>query len=350
MRSPEYYADNDVETRLGVRALALDAQRRLVALDSGEELGFGKLLLSTGASPRPLPVPGANLPGVHYLRSLADAEKLRKEIVPGRRAVIIGGGFTGAEVADALADKGLRVTVIDVVQTIWAPAFGEPVGAFFQNKLEDVGVRVLTPVHVQAIDGHGRAQRVVTREGHVLDCDFVIASVGVVPRTDLAESAGLAVDNGIMVDDKLESSVEGIFAAGDNARFHSTLCGASMRMEHWPVAVRQGTVAASNMLGMGRTFDDVPHLFSDLCHHRLDYVGCPAKWDEVTLRWYSEERFIAFYSAQGRVMAAALVNDGPEIRVCRELVRPKGRRHDLNALSDPEVALADYVAAMPASD
>lgn len=217
IRPAKLFQDRCIEVLLGTRAVRLNAEAQSVMLNTGEEVSYEKLLLSTGASPRRLPVPGAELPGVYYLRTLADADALREEIATGRKAVIIGGGFIGAEVAASFVQHGMKVSIVDLAETLWAHLFGEEIGRVFHEGLQKRGVEILTPVHGESIEGEGRVRKVVTQEGHALDCDLVVVGIGVNPETELAEAAELSVDDGILVDEYLESSRPGIFAAGDNA-------------------------------------------------------------------------------------------------------------------------------------
>lgn len=340
LHPPKFYEDQSIEVMLGTRAVALDVQKKLVTLDTGEELAFDKLLLATGAAPRVLPLPGSELGGVYYLRSLADSEVIRAEAVAGRRAVIIGGGFIGTELAASLTILGVKVTIVDVVETIWAHLFGKDLGGFFHEGLQKRGVSLLTPVHVHRIEGEGRVQRVITQEGHVLPCDFVVVGVGVRPEARLAELGGLQVDNGIVVDEYLETSARGVFAAGDNARFYSPVFGARMRIEHWEVAGQQGGTAALNMLGQRKPYDQVPYFFSGLFDLWLEFVGHAPQWDRLVVRRHGPEKFTAFYCQGPQVRGALLVNNSRELKLCRDMVQRRAPVSDLTALEDPGNDLA----------
>ena len=344
LRPAKTYQDQGIHLRLGVRAVGLDPRKRTVALETGEEVSFQRLLLATGAAPRRLPLPGADLPGVYYLRTLADAEALRREMAPGRQAVLIGGGFIGAEAAASFTQQGLKVVIVDIVPTLWAHLFGEELGRFFHQGLGRRGVTILTPAHVQAIEGAGRAQRVLTQEGHVLPCDFVVVGVGVRPETGLAEAAGLGVENGILVDEHLETSEPGIFAAGDNARFLSPLFMTRLRIEHWDVAAGQGETAAWNMLGQKRPYDQVPYFFSGLFDLWVEYLGYGPAWDRTVLRRFGPEQFTAFFLRGQVVQGALLVNNSKELAPCRELIK-RGEPLEAPArLADTTLDLAPILA------
>ncbi|MSQ22043.1 MAG: FAD-dependent oxidoreductase [Dehalococcoidia bacterium] len=343
LHPPKFYDDQGIEMKIGATAVSLDTGRRTVTLESGEEISFEKLLLATGASPRKMLVPGSELPGVYYLRTLADAEAIRQEIAPGQKAVIVGGGFIGAELAASLTQDGVETTIIDTSQTIWANLFGQAIGRFSHEALQERGVTVLAPAHVQGIEGDGKAQRVVTQEGQVAPSDFVIIGIGAVPETGLAQAAGLKVDNGIVVNEYLETSEPGIFAAGDSASFFSPLYGAQMRIEHWDVAYQHGVTAAQNMLGQSKAFDQVPSFFSGMFDIWLDFLGHAPKWDQLDIRKFDQGRFSAFYSQPPHIKGALLVNNGQELQKCKELIRRQVAIGDFGRLRDTSVDLASYV-------
>jgi len=345
LRRPDFYQQQGIQVRLGTRAVGLDPARRTVTLDSGQELTYQRLLLATGAVVRRLPIPGADLPGVYYLRTLADSEALRQEKERSRRAVIIGGGFIGAEVAASLTQAGLEVTVVDVVPTIWVHILGEEMGRFFHQALARRGVRFLTPAHVERIEGQGRAQRVVTQEGHQLPCDFVVVGVGVTPDTALAQQGGLEVDRkGIVVNEYLETSQPGVFAAGDATLFYSPLFGTRLHVEHWDLAGQHGQAVARNMLGHRVPFSEVPYFFSGLFDLWMDYLGYAPQWDRLAVRRLEPEKFTAFYIQDGLVKAALMVNNGKDMKPCRELIASRSKIADPTVLEDPSRDLAQIAS------
>ena len=343
LRPAKFYEDRKIQVRTGTKAVGLDTNKRTVTLDTGEELRFRKLLLATGASLRRLPVPGVDLAGVYYLRTLADSDALRGEAAEGKRAVIVGGGFIGVEVAASLVQQGLEVTLIGSAKTVWANLFGEDMGRFFHERLEEHGVTVLTSGRAERIEGDGRAERVVTRQGHVVPCDFVLLGVGVAPETGLAETAGLEVDNGILTNEFLETSEPGIFAAGDNARFISRLFDTRLRIEHWDVAAAQGATAASNMLGSMKPHNEVPYFFSGVFDIWLEYLGHAPNWDKLTVRQFEQEKLTALYTEGDRVKGALLVNNSKELDVCRQLIATQTTVQDYMLLEDPEVGLEQHL-------
>jgi 3-phenylpropionate/trans-cinnamate dioxygenase ferredoxin reductase subunit len=343
LRPAKTFEANSGAFRLGTSVLGLDADCKRVHLDTGEEIQFGKLLLATGASVRGLPVPGGDLPGVYYLRTLADAETLRQAMAPGRRVIIVGGGFIGAEVAASFTQQGLQVTVVDVAQTLWAHLFGEQLGRFFHEMLQKHGVQVLAPAHVEEFGGDGHVERVVLQGGDVLPCDFVVVGIGVRPETALAEQAGLPVDKGILVDEYLQTKMPDIFAAGDNARFYSPLFETSLRIEHWDVAGQQGQTAALNMLGRHEPFDKVPYFFSELFDVWLEFLGYAPHWDQLVLRRSEPEKFTALFIKDGWVHGALLVNNGDELNACRELIKRRVLLEDLRRLENQATSLVEYL-------
>src|SRR3954447_7823717 len=228
-----FYADQDIELLTGRTAVVLDVAARELALDGAERLGFDRLLLATGAEPRRLSIPGSELDGVHYLRSVDDADRLRERFDQGGSAVVIGAGWIGAEAAASARQRGLDVTVVEPASVPLERVLGPEVGAIYRDIHADQGVRMLLGTGVEAFEGDGTVQRVRTSDGRTLDCDLVVVGIGVVPRTQIAEQAGLDVDNGILVDAHLQTGVPGIFAAGDVANAQHPFYGERVRVEHW---------------------------------------------------------------------------------------------------------------------
>jgi len=335
LRPPAWYEGQGVRLLLGVRAVALDPDRRTLTLEDGRILAFERLLLATGAEPRRLPIPGADLPGVLTLRDLDDADALKERARPGARAVFIGGGFIGAETALSLTALGVECTVLDVVPVLWSHLFGEEVGRFFHSALEARGVRVRTPVRVARILAQGEGLAVETEEGERFVGDFVVMGVGVRPRTDLAESAGLPVEGGILVNEFLETPVPGIYAGGDCARFLHPLYGERLRVEHWDTARGHGETVARNWLGEAQAYTEVPYFFSHLGDLWVESLGHAHGWDRQVFRRHGPERFAVFYLREGRVQGALLVNDPEELRPARALVQAWAPIPEPAHLEDP---------------
>lgn len=337
-----FYADQEIELRVGEKALALDLDSREVALDSGERLGFDRLLLATGARPVPFGVPGSDLEGVHYLRTLADCEALRERLVKAEKLVVVGGGWIGSEVAASARQLGRAVTVAYPEQVPLERVLGAEVGAIYGEVHLEHGVELLPETRIAALEGAGKVERVRTEDGRVIDCDAVVVGIGARPRTELAAAAGLAVDNGVLVDGRLQTSDPGIFAVGDVANHLHPLLG-RLRIEHWDNARRQGRAAARPMLGADDPYERIPYFFSDQYDVGMEYAGHATSWDNLVFRGDPASRqFIVFWLLEGRVVAGMNVNVWDVNEAIMTLVR-SGRRLDERRLADPEVPLAELV-------
>jgi 3-phenylpropionate/trans-cinnamate dioxygenase ferredoxin reductase subunit len=338
-----FYAEHDIDLRLGRVAVGLDPARREVAFDNGERLGYERLLLTTGACARRLAIPGADLEGVLYLRSVEDSDALRERLDRGGRVVVVGAGWIGAEVAASARQRGLEVTVLDPMSVPLERVLGIDVGAIYRDVHTDHGVQMLMGTGVAAFEGATAVERVRTSDGRVLDCDFVVVGVGVQPRTELAEQAVIAADNGILVDEYLQTSANGVYAAGDVANAYHPFYGEYIRVEHWANALNQAPAAARNMLGHATPFDRVPYFFSDQYDLGMEYAGFATTWDRVIFRGDPADReFIAFWITGDHVVAGMNVNvwdvNDTIQRLIRERTAVDGRR-----LADPDVPLDDLL-------
>jgi 3-phenylpropionate/trans-cinnamate dioxygenase ferredoxin reductase subunit len=337
-----WYAEHDVELRTGVTVERLDLAQRSVVLTGGESIAYDALLLATGAEPRRPPIPGADLDGVHVLRTLADSDGLRAVLDRGGRLAVVGGGWIGCEVAASARQRGLDVTVIEPAELPLLRVLGPELGAFYRDVHAEHGVRLALGTGVEAIEGSGRAERVRTSDGATIDCDAVVLGVGVTPRTALAEGV-LDVDNGILVDASLRASVDGVYAAGDVANHDHPLLG-RVRVEHWANALEQGPTAARAMLGQDVVYDRVPYFFSDQYDVGMEYAGLSEPGDEVVFRGDPATReFVAFWLRDGRVTAGMNVNVWDVNEHIQELVRSRATV-DRARLVDPDVPLETLVA------
>jgi 3-phenylpropionate/trans-cinnamate dioxygenase ferredoxin reductase subunit len=336
-----FYAEHDIELRLGRTATSLDASRRELELDGGERLRYDHLLLTLGAEPRRLSIPGGELEGVLYLRSVDDSDALRARLYRGGAAVVVGAGWIGAEVAASARQRGLEVTVIEPASVPLERVLGTEVGAVYRDIHADHGVRMLMGTGVTGFEGDGRVERVRTSDGRELECDFVVVGVGVAPRVGLATRAGLAVDNGVLVDEHLRTSAPGVFAAGDVANAHHPFYGGHIRVEHWANALNQGPAVARNMLGQSAAYERLPYFFSDQYDVGMEYTGFARVWDRVVLRGDPAAReFIAFWLVDDRVVAGMNVNIWGVTDAIKRLISERGPV-DARTLSDPDVPLEE---------
>ena len=336
-----FYGEHDIELRLGCWARDLDTSARELTLDDGERLRYDRLLLTTGARPRRLAIPGSDLDGVLYLRGVEDADALHARLDRGGSVVVVGAGWIGSEVAASARQRGLEVTVIEPAAVPLERVLGAELGAIYRDIHADHDTKLLLKTGVQAFEGDTSVQRVRTSDGRTLDCDFVVVGVGVQPRTELAAQGGLTLDNGIVVDEHLQASDPAVFAAGDVANAAHPFYGEPIRVEHWANALHQGPAAARNMLGRGETFDRLPYFFSDQYEVGMEYTGFARTWDRVVFRGDPAGReFIAFWIRDDRVVAGMNVNVWDVTDPIRSLIRDRVPVED-HRLADPDVALED---------
>jgi NADPH-dependent 2,4-dienoyl-CoA reductase/sulfur reductase-like enzyme/nitrite reductase/ring-hydroxylating ferredoxin subunit len=304
LRPPEFYAEHEIVLALGAPAVAIDARGREVQLADGARHPWGALLLATGAEPNRLGIPGAELPHVHTLRSANDCRALIAGAQGARRAVVIGASFIGLEVAASLRTRGLDVDVVAPESRPMEAVFGAEIGNLVRQVHEQHGVRFHLGTTAAAID----AQGVSLHSSERLDADLVVVGIGVRPLTALAGTAGIAVDRGVMVDGYLETSVPGIWAAGDIARWPDPLTGEAVRIEHWVVAERQGQTAARNMLGRRERFDQVPFFWTQQYDLTLSYVGHARQWDRIEIDGSlgAREATVAYWN-NGRKLAVLTI-------------------------------------------
>ena len=309
LRPLDYYAEQRIDLRLKSRVVAIDAQARELELDNGGKVAYDRLLLATGAEPVRLTIPGMELPHVHTLRSLADTRAIIARAATARSAVVMGASFIGLEVAASLRKRGLEVHVVAPDKRPMERVLGPAMGDFVRGLHEAHGVVFHLEDSATAIEAH----QVTLGGGATIAADLVVVGVGVRPRVALAEAAGLAVDRGVVVDARLETSVPGIYAAGDIARWPDSHSGESMRVEHWVVAQRQGQVAALNMLGGQVKFDAVPFFWSQHYDVAINYAGHAQTWDELTIEGDIASRDCAVrYKSKGRLLAIATINRDAE--------------------------------------
>ena len=338
-----WYDEHDVELRPSTHVESLDVAARAVVLAGGERIDYDALLLTTGAEPKRPPIPGTDLDAVHVLRTLEDSDVLRGVLDAAGRLVVVGAGWIGSEVSASARERGMDVALVEPQSVPLEGVLGPELGAFYRDVHADHGVQLHLGTGVEAIEGDGRAERVRTSDGTVLDCTAVLLAVGVAPRTQLAEDV-LDVDNGILVDASLRASADGVFAAGDVANHAHPLFG-RLRVEHWANALEQGPSAARAMLGSDVVYERVPYFFSDQYDVGMEYVGQSRPGDEVVFRGDPATReFIAFWLRDGRVTAGMNVNIWDVNEHLQELVR-SGASVDPDRLRDPDVPLDELAAS-----
>jgi apoptosis-inducing factor 3 len=304
LKPPEFYAQHAITLELGAEVTAIDAKARQVTLAAGRDIAFDKLLLATGAEPVRLDIPGAGEPHVHVLRSLADARAIIAAAKSARSVVVIGASFIGLEAAASLRARELEVHVVAPEQRPMERVLGREFGDFIRGLHEEHGVVFHLGETATAIKG----RTVTLKGGTTLSADLVVVGVGVRPRTKLAEQAGLAVDRGVLVNEYLETSAPGIYAAGDIARWPDPHTGEKLRIEHWVVAERQGQAVARNMMGQRTRFADVPFFWSQHYDLPINYVGHAEKWDKLEIEGDIAARdCVVRYRRDGKVLAAASI-------------------------------------------
>jgi 3-phenylpropionate/trans-cinnamate dioxygenase ferredoxin reductase subunit len=342
IRHDAFYAEHNVDTRWGRRALRLDRTAQRVELDDGAALPYDALLLATGSTPRKLNLPGADLAGAHYLRTIADVEHIRDDAARAKRAVIVGGGYIGLEVAATLRELGLAVTVIEMADRVMNRVVCEPVSRFYEAQHRAHGVDLLLNARLESLVAGGNRVRAVRCSGvGDIDAELVVIGVGVTPVDDLARAAGLACDNGIVVDAHCRTSDPAIYAAGDCAQQTNKHYSVRVRLESVDNAFEQANTAALNMLGIATEHDKIPWFWSDQYDLKMVIVGLAQGHDQVVLRGdLAAKAFSACYLRAGELIAIDTVNHAKDQMAARKLIAARARP-DPAKLADPSIALKD---------
>ena len=314
--SPEdFYKQHGIEVRLNCEVSALDVKRKRLVLKGGDEFGFQKLVIATGARPRTLNVPGSQLKNLLYLRSMNDSKRLRDAAQSAKRAVVIGGGFIGMEVTAVLAQKGIEVTQVLSDDRIWKRVFTPEMSSFFEGYYAAKGVRIVKSSSVKELQGDASVRSAVLSDGQTIQCDLVVAGIGVEPVVELASTSGLEVNNGIVVNEFLQTSDSNILVAGDAANYQDILFGKRRRVEHWDNAVSQGQYCARSLMGEAAPFKHVPYFFSDVFDLSYEYWGDTDGADEVVHRGdTTSNSFSVWWLREGRVRATFVMNRPDEER------------------------------------
>lgn len=333
------YDKSNIECRFGTSVEAIDRAAHCVRLFDGSTIEYGKLVLATGGRPRRMALPGADHPNVHYVRTIADIVRLKEQFASGKRLVIIGGGYIGLEAASVGIKKGLQVTVVEALSRVLARVTAPEISAFYERVHRERGVDLRTGVGVHAFEGEALVDTVVLADGTRLAADLIIAGIGLVPNTELAEAAGLEVSNGIVVDTASRTADPDIYAAGDCAQQQNMFYGQSMRLESVPNAIEQARVVVAAILGKPAEFNAVPWFWSDQYELKLQMVGLSQGFDQLVVRGdINGESFSAFYLKEGVVISADAVNRAPDFVVAKRLVAERVRV-DAAQLADEAVAL-----------
>ncbi len=333
VRPAGWYAEHDVDLRSGSSVAGVDPAAHTVVLGSGEELRYQKMLIATGGRNRRSSLPGAELPGIHYLRTVAECDAIKQEAVAGRRAVVVGMGFIGCEVAASLTQLGVHVTTVFPGRAPLEKVLGEQVGALIGGIHRAKGVELLAGDQVTAFEGTERLEAVVTAGGRRIGCDFAVAGIGIVPEVAAVAGSSIAQDNGILADELCRTSAADVYVAGDVANQLHPLFG-RVRVEHYNNGEKQGAAAARSMLGSTAPYDYIHSFWSDQYEHKIEYVGHVAKWDDFVVRGSVDEgQLVGFYLVDGVVKAAVGLDRGgdpeldrdSEMAACVRLVAGRAR-------------------------
>jgi 3-phenylpropionate/trans-cinnamate dioxygenase ferredoxin reductase component len=350
-KAHSYYTRNKVEVIRGHDVRAIDTSRRNVALDDGREFTYRSLLIATGGRVRKLELPGSDLEGIYYLRTIEDCDVIRKAATSKKKVTIIGGGFIGCEVAATLKGVGLEVSIIEMSSHLLSAAIDEETAGWIQRYQSKRGVKILTNVNVTRFLGrNGHVRAVSLKSGEVLTTDFVVAGIGIIPNTELAENAGLKTDKGILVNEYLKGSADDVYAAGDVARFYSPMFKQNLRVEHVDVAQKQGATAGRNMTGLKKQpFDELPYFFSNQFDIEINAYGDLSKRTTTVRRGKMNAKtgFIQFYFDGATLNGILCVNaDWKEIEKAKTLLESRKEFPDPSILSDEEKTLKSVIKDM----
>ncbi|HXC50078.1 MAG TPA: FAD-dependent oxidoreductase [Candidatus Limnocylindrales bacterium] len=344
-KTAAWYGDNGVELKTGVAADAIDCAQRVVSLSDGSEVGYDNLVLSTGSRPRALPVAGVSLAGVFELRTMADARRIGEALVPGARALVVGAGYIGLEVAAVARLRGLDVTVLEAMPRVLARVAGPVISEFFESEHRSRGVDIRCGARLAALEGRERLEGARLADGMQIAADIAVVGVGIQPCDELARACGIECDNGIVVDRDARTSDPRVFAAGDCARRPLVHYERAGRLESVHNAIEQGKLAAAAILGRPRPAEDVPWFWSDQYDLKLQIAGLSEGHDHIVVRGNpADRRFAAFYLKDGRLIATDAVNSPMEFMASKQLIA-RGARPDPALLGDTDVSMKQIVAA-----
>ena len=340
LRPEKFYEERNIELRLGVSVTEIHPDEHAITTSTGDTVNYEKLLLATGSRPRILNAPGSDLPGIHYLRSVAHVDNIRTEMPQAKNVCIVGGGYIGLEVASVAVSAGHNVTVLEMEERILQRVTTPEMSAFYDELHSSHGVKILTSTAVSGFAGETRVEQVLCGDLSI-PADLVIVGIGIIPNTELAETAGLECDNAIMVDEYCRTSDPDIFAAGDNTNHPNPILNRRLRLESVPNAMEQARVAAANMLGGDKTYESIPWFWSDQYDLKLQMVGFSADGETQAIRGdQSANQFAVFYLHENTVVAVDAVNSQREFMVCKQLY---GKSVDPEKLTDLDVELKSLI-------
>lgn len=337
----EFYAKADADMILDTVVEKIDTAAHKVHLEEGRTLDYSKLIITTGGRVRKLTCPGADLPGVHYLRTIADVEAIRADFSPGAKLVIVGGGYIGLEVAAVAVKHGIDVTVLEMAPTVLGRVTCKEVAHFFERVHGEEGVKILTNTALESIEGDGKVSGIKTGNGDIIPADFVIAGIGILPNMELAADAGIECGNGIVVDDLCQTSDPDVYAAGDCTFHPNPIYQTSLRLESVHNALEQAKTAAAAICGKQKPYGQVPWFWSDQYDLKLQIAGLSQGFDQVVIRGdISGRSFAAFYLKDGKMIAVDAVNRAPEFMMSRMLLQ-KGTIVSAERLADESIDMKE---------
>lgn len=345
LRPAAFYEKQNITFKLNCRVDAIHRDTKTLTLSNGEEISYAKLAICTGSRPRVLPLEGSQLPGAHYLRTATDIEGIQKDVEVGKKAVIVGGGYIGLETAAALRQLGVEVTILEMMDRVLQRVTAPEISAFYTRVHEEEGVTIKTGTAIKAIEGNGKVESVILGDQSRLDADIVIIGAGIVPNVELAEEAGLEVDNGILVNELAQTADPDIVAAGDCTSFPNPVFGRTMRLESVPNAMDQAKSAAASICGKEKVYAAHPWFWSDQYDLKLQIAGLSQDYDKVVIRGDNEQgrSFVAWYLKDGRLLAADCVNRGKEFMAAKRLIQ-SGQPVDEEKLADDSIDVKELLA------
>ncbi len=346
IRKQPIYDKNDIEFKLGTRVENINRSHKNITLTNGEVLSYDKLALCTGSRVRTVSLPGVDLEGIHYLRDISDVEAIKGDVASGKSAVIVGGGYIGLETAASLKKQGMNVTVLEMAPRVLARVTAPELSEFYTRVHSDEGVTIKTGIAVSGFEGDGRVQRVACADGSSFDADLVVIGVGIVPNVELAEAAGLTVENGVVVDEFARTNDPDIVAAGDVTNHPNDLYGIRLRLESVPNATDQAKSAAASICGKDKVYRSLPWFWSDQYDLKLQIAGLSQGYDEVVIRGDKDagRSFVAFYLKEGKLISADCVNRPQEFMVSKKIIS-EGLPVDPARLADESIAPKELLAS-----